>query len=440
MVVDNRKDKDPVVGRLDEVDDAVEPLLGLRTDASRSFPAEGEGAVDRAQERQSRTEPSEEPAVSLAGGLTSRSRPQARPESSGTPGGLLRDARERAQLDVATLAQRTRLARKVIEDIEDDRFDAIPPAYLRGYLRAAAKELGADGDLWIRVYESLGYSDPVVRPDAMSGGAGVRPDRTHSALWYGLLAGLVITLLGLGVYSWEGRGNPVTSVGTWLDEKGVFGWLERWTERNPWGRPAGEIEESVEDAPLRADPVSVPAIVDIEFTSRAEPRPESADVSEPGQAGLVSAAPELSFQPELWVPVDPAATEQTPGVPGAVEHDSAEVLDGADPSDGNAVAVLIDASEAGIEAGTSADPHPGVSILRLSFQDTSWVEVRSASEQVELRGVFHAGEERTASVRLPARVVIGNARAVALEMDGDPVDLEPHTQRDRTARFTLGAD
>jgi cytoskeleton protein RodZ len=79
-------------------------------------------------------------------------------------------------------------------------------------------------------------------------------------------------------------------------------------------------------------------------------------------------------------------------------------------------------------------------VLSLSFDATSWVEVRSASDRVALQGIFHAGDERTVSVQLPARVVLGNAPAVRLVRDGAAVDLTPHSRTDRTARFSLGAD
>lgn len=436
--MDNRKDKEPVVGRLDEVDEAVEPLLGLRTDASRRFPEDAEGPGTAPKEPPGRTEPGEEPALSLAGGLTSRARAESRPEMSGTPGALLRDARERAQLDVPTLAQRTRLARKVIEDIEGNRFETIPPAYLRGYLRAAAKELGADGDLWIRAYESLGYSDPVVKPDAMSGGPGARSARAHSGLWYGLLAVLVITVLGLGIYAWEGREDPVVSVGAWLEDRGVFGWLERWTGRGPAVEPSPESPQRAPEAQPRTETLSAPVVVDLEFTSPAEPRLESADEHEPRVSGRASLDPELAVPPDVWVPVDPTATEEAPVANGV--RDEVRVEAGSGQVDAGEAVAHSAAGENGSGPVAVAVAQPGVSTLRLSFQDTSWVEVRSSSEQVELRGVFHSGDDRIVSVGLPARIVLGNAQAVVLTRDGIPVDLAPHTQRDRTARFTLDAD
>jgi cytoskeleton protein RodZ len=119
-------------------------------------------------------------------------------------------------------------------------------------------------------------------------------------------------------------------------------------------------------------------------------------------------------------------------VPGAREQEGlAEPADPAAPE----ASVESAAAEPAAVASTA-----GRSLLELSFQETSWAEIRSASDTIELRGVFDRGDRRSIEVELPARVVLGNAPGVTLDLDGEAVDLAPHTRADRTARFDLGAD
>jgi hypothetical protein len=60
-------------------------------------------------------------------------------------GELLRQVRESKAMSIHTLAERTRIAQRHIENVEADRYDALPAAvYLRGILMSLARELGLD--------------------------------------------------------------------------------------------------------------------------------------------------------------------------------------------------------------------------------------------------------------------------------------------------------
>jgi DNA-binding transcriptional regulator YiaG len=60
-------------------------------------------------------------------------------------GELLRQVRESKGMSIHTLAERTRIAQRHIENVEADRYDALPAAvYLRGILMSMARELALD--------------------------------------------------------------------------------------------------------------------------------------------------------------------------------------------------------------------------------------------------------------------------------------------------------
>ncbi len=75
------------------------------------------------------------------------------PEGGVWSGDALRQVREARGLSVQQIAERTKVTRHHIENIEADRFGALPAAvYLRGILLAMARELRLDGQRVARAY------------------------------------------------------------------------------------------------------------------------------------------------------------------------------------------------------------------------------------------------------------------------------------------------
>jgi cytoskeleton protein RodZ len=484
--VAERNDKDPVFGRLDELDDIPSLPLGLRNGGSASRGNEPESKPRAVTDPGARISPRDDaaepgPAISVVGSLTTRTQSapvEAEGSGPGQPGAAIRYARERLKFDTADLAVRTRLSRRIIEDLESNRFDAIPPAYVRGYLRAVARELEADADGWIRSYEGLGFSEPVFKATV---------NRNASARWglsggiWGLMVGaILVSALGLGVYAWtEGNGaNPLASLTGWASES-----VQRFSRVGPGAEPepdaaslaAPALTEEVQwvpgpqpAAPVDESPGLDAGLVEVEplFREPVRPRaparsvgpaagpgaaqapPESVRVEAPGlrveASGLRVEAPGLRVEA-------PGLRAEAPGPTAAPVAPESGVADAAAPRaqvtvepepETPAAAQVPPVAEAptpapgSVEAAATGDQ----STLSLAFGGTSWIEVRSASDRVALRGIFHAGDERSVVVEMPARVVFGNAPAVQLSRDGRPVALDAHTRADRTARLTLGSD
>ncbi len=73
-------------------------------------------------------------------------RPYEIPEGVEINGDLLKQVRLAKGLSLVQLADRTRIGVKHLENVEGDRYDALPaPVYLRGILMNLARELGLDG-------------------------------------------------------------------------------------------------------------------------------------------------------------------------------------------------------------------------------------------------------------------------------------------------------
>lgn len=92
-----------------------------------------------------------------------------------------------------------------------------------------------------------------------------------------------------------------------------------------------------------------------------------------------------------------------------------------------------------VAAPPSADASPATSTgpLQLQFNGTSWAEVKDASGKVLISGLVDAGSTQAIDGRPPFVVFLGNAPAVQITYNGQPVDMAPFRRGDNTARITL---
>jgi cytoskeleton protein RodZ len=77
--------------------------------------------------------------------------------------------------------------------------------------------------------------------------------------------------------------------------------------------------------------------------------------------------------------------------------------------------------------------------LTLRFSGLSWVEVSDTTGRRLLQGLY-ADSARTLSGSPPLRVVLGNAPAVALQLNGQPVPLAGLARRDGSARVLIDGE
>ena len=86
---------------------------------------------------------------------------------------------------------------------------------------------------------------------------------------------------------------------------------------------------------------------------------------------------------------------------------------------------------------SSGDLGSGFQTLQVSTSADTWVEIQDAQGlQIEM-DLIRAGESRKYSGKSPFRVLLGRASAVEVRLDGQLVDLAPHT-RGNVARMSLG--
>lgn len=139
-------------------------------------------------------------------------------------------------------------------------------------------------------------------------------------------------------------------------------------------------------------------------------------------------------------------TTGEPALDGAERPIPSVPADGEDAGAGGTAGKTPDtpSAEGGEEALPDAGPaesadEPAVP-LQLRFRERSWVEVRDAAGERMIADVMPAGSERTLVGRPPYEVLLGNAPAVEVRIDGRKVAFEDRIRGDSTARLTVMKD
>ena len=205
----------------------------------------------------------------------------------------------------------------------------------------------------------------------------------------------------------------------------VRGHLRRYAEL------IGESPAELLDLYVHATPAVRP---DLTRIPRGERAPQSSRLLLPALLGVVA----LALAGLMWwllnlphakphalsAPV--AAAPAQPEAPGDVASD---------PATAAAPAATAPAVPAPADAGRD-----GAATVTLTFTGPSWAQVADAHGKVLLEGLGAPGGVRSVSGAAPLRVALGNATAVALEVNGRPASLEGLVRRRGDAHVSVDAD
>lgn len=144
-------------------------------------------------------------------------------------------------------------------------------------------------------------------------------------------------------------------------------------------------------APAEPEPMAAAAVAEVIEVPASEPEPE------PGP--LPGPEPELAPEPETEFLVPPAEPVALTPEPAAEE--------------------------------------PGTSVaLELYFREESWVEISNPERRI-LFGLQREGMRRELTGDPPIQILLGNAPAVDVYLDGQPYPIPPRSLTGKVARFTI---
>ncbi|MCC5859726.1 MAG: helix-turn-helix domain-containing protein [Ectothiorhodospiraceae bacterium] len=334
---------------------------------------------------------------------------QQRDEPAG-PGTLLRSTRVERGMAVADVAAALHIPVTVIEKLEADDYQGLPPAtFTRGYLRAYARLLELDPDTVLRRCPARGES---TRPLRVSAPVKTSPDITPG-LVRGFLAGAVLAVIVGGGY-WFYAGFDPASDG------------EHLAEGSEPETPVAEPTVQPSDTP-RTPEVSGSVDPDPVLDQADEPDPEryfSDALAGPAEGPSVAAAEPRDRDEPATSQSTPATPEEIPALELPLETDTHLAATGGDGQTEDASAAPGDEDSLPPELHEEVAPADVAGHeLRLEFSGPSWVEVYDADGERLMYGlVERRGSERVRG-SAPFSVVIGDANHVALVYEGEPVDL-----------------
>ena len=321
---------------------------------------------------------------------------------SDSPGPALRDARDALGLSVSEVATRLKVPKTVVENIEAEQLDALPPSvFARAYIRNYASLVGLDPEEMVSSYDQKIGQEETAEIES-------RPLGTLPGALAALRKGL--RLPGM---SWVFGGTVILVAAL----AGIFLWFA-WPS----------------EAPAVSEPVGQP----VEQSSRASTDDDAEPVSSADGDRHEPSAPMDAPAPD-----GPVAQDEAPvldAVGDAVSGDSPDSSPNGSP-DGPPEEPTEELSEIQQALAALSNPltyTPGdAHVLVFQFSSDCWVEVLDAAGALLHQDLERAGDRLEVRGNAPFSITLGYAPGALLEYNGDPVMLSPHTHND-VARLVLG--
>lgn len=340
------------------------------------------------------------------------------------PGLRLRQARERCGLSVASIADTLHLEQRVIEALEADDYDQLPPVtYVRGYLSAYARLVNLPVASVLQGFERVGLEERSRPLTSKVGRGGARATGARRMAHFSMSSSALLILAFAAVL--------------------ISGWMF-WTASR--SRPESpRLNEHESATGVTGQATAAEAGADAAAEAEVSKAPATDELSAEGvETTAVTAPPSALAKRPSHVPNEtgdgtgrntgalapvPSRSGKGPVVAGASA--AAEVADHP-PDDGKA------RPEAVASAAPSLPINAALETLKVDASGQSWVDVEDAGGQRLIYGLLKGGESRRITGRPPFDITIGDATQVMLRHNGTRVDLGPYTH-DKVARFTLTA-
>lgn len=299
-------------------------------------------------------------------------------------GPALRAAREAKGTSIEEVAAFLKVSETIVRNIEEERFDVLPPrVFTRAFIRRYAELMALDPDATLWDYDQRTMAEPTEVVETPLSAPG-RQKWTDSITLVG--AALMRELRMPGRQSWVFGGTVVLIMAL----SGLFLWLN-------WPPDATTSPDPVAQAP--------------ETTVRDAPPP----AADSGSASV--GAP---LEPRE----DPLQHASVPAVGGA--------QDGSLDSAPNAIA------EQDVPVSNPLTYVPGdTHQLFFRFSHDCWVVVADGEDAILHQDLERAGDELYVSGDPPFTITLGYSSGVSLEYNGEPVMLAQHSN-DNVAKLVLG--
>jgi cytoskeleton protein RodZ len=359
-----------------------------------------------------------------------------------TPGAVLADARRRNGLSVGDIAAKLRMGIPQVDALEHADYSRLPTGtFLRGFVRSYAKLVGLDPNEVLALLEQTHDAKP--KPTIVVPSHNIRftaPGEQFASPRgrVGLLLIVLVAAVAAGWYWWtfmrqgaqSAQPSPVaaqTNTANPINDAAPAA-----------GSGMGEPGASAAGADQKDPVTGMPQPTGLENASISVQQPATQTPAQPATepplqsapARATQAAPLSATQSASQLPLQSPSQPQPPASQSSMQTASPPPT-AARPG----TAPQGDASKSS-PASVKAAAAGAQARLRFAFSGESWVEVVDGSGRTLASRRYRAGEGEDVSGKPPLAVVIGNAPATHLSVDGIEFDLAPVT-RVAVARFTL---
>lgn len=299
---------------------------------------------------------------------------------------VLKTLRAERNLSVEDISQQTRISIQKLQWLEEGEFEKFEaPVFVRGYIRSYAKVVAGDADNLVALYDETLIEDDQAIAVSIASNTALNKASTSSAkqqllaalkgipIW--AIAGLIILVLAVVLFVGGGESSD-SSVSS--------------SQENPsvQASTAQAESESENGAEMPSEVLSYATSEVIEEASGVD---SEAAVSEP-------------VSPSALPVSDPSSFEQV-----GEEDDLSAPLSTSELAQ---------------------------SRLDFSFSDDCWVEVIDATDKVIFADLKNKGDNLRLFGLAPFSVMLGNAKAVTLNVDDKPVDIRVSGSRN-TLRLSV---
>jgi len=420
---------------------------------------------------------------------------EAEPPPARGPGHDLANARERAGITREEMARTLRLSSGQLEALERDDYARLPPpTFVRGYLRAYARELSLAPEEMVAAYDAQGGA--VRDPDLHTTTPAAAVAAGRGPLIGILLVGLVA---GGGAVTWWHQTGRLAGSETPVAQRNEAEAAQATAEADS---SSGAMAGGSSDTATAPDASTADALADAGVSGQSGAiEPAAGDTDDSGQAGAeaVDTGTGSSAQADDPTTGQDSVSQASPDQDGArqagdsggeaapaqdamaqaeteavsaggdtSQQGAAEPSEAPEAASASTAAASTNGESAGSEASTQTDASTeavepsgsdaspvqtasaeaattgaatkGPDTLRLTFEGESWLEITDKRGR-ELAYTLYLGT-RPVTVRgwAPFEVYLGNSPAVEVELNGEPVDKSAFTQSDNTGGFLVGAN
>jgi cytoskeleton protein RodZ len=312
-------------------------------------------------------------------------------ERAQTPGRRLRDVRQRRGLTIERIAAELHLKPAAVAALEQDDYQALPgPVFVVGYMRNYARLMNIDPEPLLAAYRAT-HETTAPTPIRATGAPGSTAGGGAFAALRAALLVLLVAVAAIGVIWWQTQ-SPFVGPEPQVATAGA--------ESAPPDQATAEEDSAPPDVPAPDGHDETPNAVSA--TAGASPIPAASPTSE--------ARSSTSDQASAAAPAEPAP----PAAPAEPAPATAEVA-------GQDEAAPQPSSDSGIA---------------MEFSGPCWIDVRDSEHRFKLFGEMHQGDRRVLEGKPPYSMILGNAAAVKITVNGSPIDLKRYT-RGNVARFKL---